>query len=381
MRFPAFLIIASLVTGLAAPLAAGEDGGDFRFGGDAFLAGRTVTLSGEAVDDLFAAGQTVSVLSPVAGSAHTVGRNVTITSDVGENLYAAGMNVTVNGAVAGDATLAGYDVEITQPVSGDLRATGSKVSLSAPVAGSAILAGEDVVISGQILGDLALSAEHVTWTDGASVVGNVALYLDEDSKLSVPESVAPAARVTRHDMSQFERDHPDMPGAAMGAERGFGHALGGFLRGVVVTGVLATILAAVAPGWIAALRRTALDDPARVLWIGFLGLAAAVGAVPLLILTGIGAIIAPIALFAALLLGLTGYLIGTYVLGVKAITAAGRTLPESTGERAMAAFAGAVLLALIGLVPFLGWLAVFAVALAGVGALVTRWAGPSFFAG
>lgn len=376
MRFPVFLMIASLATGLAAPLTAGEDGGEFRFGGDAFLAGRSVTLSGETVDDLFAAGQNVSVLSPVEGSAHTAGRNVTITSDVGENLYAAGMNVTVNGEVTGDVTAAGYDVEINQPISGDLRATGSSVTLAAPVAGSAILAGEDVVIRGQILGDLALAADHVTWEDGASVAGQVQLYVDEDSDLEVPQSVAPADRVSRHDIDGFERDHGKVPGMDSHSERSFGAGVVDFLRTVIVTGILATILALIAPRWIADLRRGALEEPLRTLGMGFLGLAAVIGSVPLLIMTGIGAIVAPLALFAALIMGLLGYVLGAYVLGVWAVTSAGRSTPENTGERAVAGFAGAALLALVGLIPFLGWLAVFAVALAGVGALVMPWIGP-----
>ena len=41
-------------------VALAEDEAEWRFGGDAYVGGRTVVVSGEPVDDLFAAGQSVN---------------------------------------------------------------------------------------------------------------------------------------------------------------------------------------------------------------------------------------------------------------------------------------------------------------------------------
>jgi len=94
--------------------------------------------------------------------------------------------------------------------------------------------------------------------------------------------------------------------------------------------------------------------------------------VVLLAMTGFGILLIPLSLVAAVLLGLTGYVIGAYALGVWATGVAGRGEPASTGDRAVAAFAGAAIGALVALLPWIGWLAVMAIFLVGAGALVAR---------
>ena len=49
-------------------------------------------------------------------------------------------------------------------------------------------------------------------------------------------------------------------------------------------------------------------------------------------------------------------------------------------ERVAAAFIGALIVGLIGLIPVLGWIFVFALTLAGAGAITTRIFRPTFFA-
>ncbi len=141
---------------------------------------------------------------------------------------------------------------------------------------------------------------------------------------------------------------------------------------MIVIGVLGTIFAAAAPDYLAGLRARALERPVRTGVIGFVGISALIGSVVLLAMTGFGLLLVPLSLVAAVLLALAGYVIGAYVLGVWATGLAGRGMPDSTGDRAIAAFVGAAIGALIGLVPWLGWLAVMAIFLVGGGALVAR---------
>ena len=366
-------LLPILFVAMAAPAVA-QDDADWRFGDDAFMAGRTVTLSGDGVDDLFAAGYKVTARSEVGGSAHMAGRYVTLDARVGENFYGAGMEVDVDGPVAGDVTVLGESLSVTEPVSGDLRATGANVEVSAPVAGYAILAGDQVMLDAEITGDVALAAANVDWGDAASVAGTLHVYSDDPDDIDVPERVAPADRVERHEMRDFE-GMDGMPGA----ERpGFFARLQGWVGSVVVIGLLGTLFAAVAPDYVAKLRERALARPLRTGWIGFLGLSVLVGSVLFLAMTGIGVLLIPVSLIAAVVLAITGYVVGTYVLGVWATGMAGRGMPDSTGDRAIAAFAGAAIGALIGLIPFLGWLAVMAIFLVGAGALVVRMFAPGF---
>lgn len=362
--------LPALIIGLATLPALAEDNADWRFGGDAYLAGNTISSSGEAVDDLFAAGRNVTVTTEVRGSAHIAAQNVALEGRVGENFYGAGQDVDVNAPVAGNVSVFGQNLKITEPVSGNLRAMGQSVLLSAPVAGSAIFGGDTVTINAAISGDLALSAQSVDWGDDAKVSGELHLYAEDPESIEVPDSVVPADRITFHEVTAFD-EIDGMPGMERPS---FWQALRGWIGGVIVIGVLGTIFAAAAPDYLAGLRARALERPVRTGVIGFVGLSALIGSVVLLAMTGFGLLLVPLSLVAAVLLALAGYVIGAYVLGVWATGLAGRGMPDSTGDRAIAAFAGAVIGALIGLIPWLGWLACMAIFLVGAGALVARMA-------
>jgi hypothetical protein len=357
-----------LLIGLAASPALAEDEAEWRFGGDAYVGGRTVVVSGEPVDDLFAAGQSVTAVVDIDGSAHMVGQNVTLEGRVGENFYGAGQDVDIDAPVAGDVTIAGQNLRVTEPVTGDLRAAGTSIELRAPVAGNAILGGDRVRIDAVISGDVALGGNKIDWGNDARVDGELHIYTDDPESVEVPERVAGSDQVTVHEAREFE-DVRDVPGM----ERpGLIERLRNWIGGVVVVGLLSTLFAAIAPNFLANLRARAIARPVFTGVVGFVGLSALIGSVILLAMTGFGILLIPLSIVAAVLLGIVGYVIGAYVLGVWATGVAGRGMPESTGDRAIAAFAGAAIAALVGLIPWIGWLAVMAIFLVGAGALVAR---------
>ena len=362
-------LLPVLFLAVAAP-AVGQDLEEWRFGGDAYSAGQTVTITDESVNDAFAAGYHVTLESNIDGSAHMAGRYINLEGRVGGNFYGAGATVDLDAPVSGNVTAMGESVAVNEPVSGNLRAIGQRVEINAPVAGSAVLAGQRVVLDQAISGDVALAAERVDWGSDASVAGTLHIYHDDPEALDVPESVAPASRIEFHATDSFN-EFSDHPGDVR-EERSPLAQFRGWLGGILVVGLLGTLLAAVAPDYVASLRERALDGPGRAGWTGFVSISALVGSVLLLAMTGIGLILVPVVLVVAVLLGLAGYVVGTYVLGVWATGVAGRPLPATTGERAIAAFAGALLASVICLVPWVGWLADMAIFLVGAGALSMR---------
>ena len=188
-------ILPAMVIGLAALPALAEDGGDWRFGGDAYVGGRTVVVTGAAVDDLFAAGQSVTATAEIRGSAHMAGQNVTLEGRVGENFYGAGQDVDIDAPVAGNVTMFGQNLTVTEPVSGNLRAGGQSIELRAPVAGSAVIGGESVRIDAVVSGDLALASEDVAWGNDARVEGELHLYTDSPDAVEVPDTVVAGDRL------------------------------------------------------------------------------------------------------------------------------------------------------------------------------------------
>ena len=359
---------------LVAAAAAADDVERFELGGDVFLAGDRVDLTADGARATFLAGETVRQSAAVTGASHLAGRRVTAAASVGGNLYAAGMDVSVAGPVAGDATLAGYAVRVNAPVEGNIRLFAARAEVTAPLGGSALIAAERLRLDAPVSGDMALSAERVEFGAGARIGGSLRLYGDTADRLEIPADVIDPARIERF---------PDRPVAGLDRPMprpNWAGLLGGYLAGVLVVALVAAFLAAVAPGPLAEMRRALLARPFGTLGWGFLTLSAVIGAGLVLALTLVGILLVPAALVLAVIGGFFGYVVASYSFGVGLMLAAGRSAPETLGRRALAALIGAAVAGLIALIPFLGWLFVLALVLAGVGAITLRAFRPAFFA-
>jgi hypothetical protein len=366
-RLPA--ILTALL--LALPAAA-DEGGSFALGADRFAAGDSVTHSEAGADNLFLAGETVRQAAPIAGSGHLAGRRVGIDAEVGGSLYAAGMDVSVTAPVAGDATLAGYSITVTAPVQGNLRAFASRVQIDAPVAGTALIGAESVTLNAPVAGDVALTAERLAFGPEARIDGTLRLYGDDPEELVVPAGVIAPERVTRHSIDDWRR--MERPGPSLWG------VVGAYLGGVLLVAAVAALIAAVAPGPLAEMRRRILARPFGTLGWGFLTLSAVIGAGIVLALTLVGIFLLPAAMLLAVAGGFLGYVVGAYSFGAGLLIAFGGGEPETLGRRALAALIGAGLAGLLALIPLAGWLFVLALVLAGVGAITLRVFRPAFFA-
>lgn len=371
-------ILISLLTLAALPATAQEV---YRFGGDAYMAGDNVTLSGDAVDDAFIVGNTVVISSPVEGSAHAGGRSVSISGPVGNSLYAAGVNVNVSAPIGGDAQLAGDTVLVAAPVLGDLRIAAQRVEITGSIGDSALVAAENILLTEIIAGDASFATKNISFGETARIEGTLHLYANNVDDIVVPEFVVPADRVERHTEEEFDGSATLDGSEASDASNGQGWMswLGGKIGSILTLTVLATIVAYFAPSALMSLRERTLESPFRAIWMGFLAVSALAGALFVLGATGYGIVLAPFTILGAVLLGMVGYVIGAYILGVGAMVLAGQPQPATLPERAIAALAGAFAVTILAMIPVVGWPLVVAVTLAGAGALVIRWIAPGFY--
>jgi hypothetical protein len=365
--------LAALCVVLAPPLAAQERDETFRLGNDVYLAGASAVLDATGIDDLFAAAERVEVAAPLAGSALLAGRRVTANAAVAGDIYAAGADVTVAAPVGGDATLAGYDVTVDAPVGADLRAAARHIQVGAQVAGTALLAGDTVTVDAEIAGDAVVAAETLDFGPEARLGGRLILYEDAGAPLAVPDRVIPSDRIERHTVDGREAfgpiDRPARSWLALGT---------GFLIGTAILALIAAIVASLAPEGLERLRAITGAGPFRTFGIGFLTLAALIGASVLAVLTLIGILVAPLLAAAAMVLALLGYVIGVYLVGLAAWDRIGQLPPDSFGERLLAALIGAALVGLVALVPFFGWIVLLVLAVTGLGALSAAVLRPTF---
>lgn len=271
--------------------------------------------------------------------------------------------------------MVGYQVWFGGAIGGDLRATGTKVTLDAPVAGYAMIAAETVTLNSAVAGDVSIAADDIVFGPDARISGTLMLYEDEADPRDVPAYVISADRIERHAVEEWEA-------LAEGkyAPFSFRQAASNFIYGVITIAVIAGIFAAIAPRHLTNMRVQLLDAPFRTFWFGFLGLSVLIGSSVVLALTLVGLVVAPLAIFLAVLGAFLGYVVGSYALGVGLLMAAGRNPPTDLVERVVAAFIGALIVGLIGLIPVLGWIFVFALTLAGAGAITMRMFRPTFFA-
>ena len=229
--------------------------------------------------------------------------------------------------------------------------------------GAALIAGDEVEIAAAITGDASVTAETLTFREGARVDGRLTLFEPEGTTFDVPASVAPPERIERREI-----EGGPMMGRMVGP--GWFAIVAGLVLGILVLAALAALAATIAPRSVARLRLIVGDAPFRALGAGFVAQSALIGAAIVLAVTVIGLVLAPFAVLAAILLGLLGYVVAVYLLGAWAMTRAGALEPDTFPEYALAGLVGAVIATLLTLVPLLGWFVMLALTFVGVGAIV-----------
>ena len=331
---------------------------------DRYLSGASVRFEGPLGADLFMTGNVVSVLAPVGGAAHLAGRRVTIDAPVAGDLFAVGFSVAGDAAIGGDASVMGYEVTLG-PVAGNLRAMGTQVAVAA-VGGYALITGAEITLQGAIAGDAVLVADALIFGPEARVNGALTVYAEDPASVTIPETVAPAARVRIEQRAHYDGRHWS---EKMPMQVPVWRVVAGFLAGVLISGLIAAMVIAIAPQSVRNWRALALAHPGRAIWSGFLVTSALAGSGFVLMLTLVGVVLLPVMLILTTLAIFAGYALGSYVLGVGIWLALGRMMPEGLAGKFALACLGALLAGLAWLVPIAGWFFVLGLTMLGIGTL------------
>lgn len=331
---------------------------------DRYEAGAAVSFNGPSVIDLFMAGNVVSVTAPVGGSAHLAGRRVSVAAPVAGDLFAVGYSVTVTAPVSSDASVSGYELSLV-PVTGNLRAAGSEVTVAA-VGGYALITGADITLQGVIAGDAVLVADDIIFGPEAKVAGALTIYAEDPASIKVPETVAPAARVR---IEQRKQDSESEWSNEMPMQVPVWRVVTGFLMGVLISGLIAAMVIAIAPQAVQTWRVLALAHPGRAIWSGFVVTSALAGSGFVLMLTIIGVFLLPVMLVLTMLAIFAGYALVSYVLGVGLWLGVGRRMPEGLLGRFSLPCLGAFVAGLAWLVPIAGRFFVLGLTMLGIGTL------------
>ncbi|MFN7922270.1 MAG: hypothetical protein U0Q16_19355 [Bryobacteraceae bacterium] len=329
-------------------------------GPDYFTAGKSVAVTKPVGGDLFAAGQDVAIDAPTAGDAVAAGGSVRINGSVEQHVYAAGGRVTVNGVAKGGARIAGGEVDIAPAAEvRNLSVAGGQVRINGAIAGYLQAAGGRVYINAPVSGDADISANRVELGPAARIGGKLR-YRSREALVRDPAAVVSGS------VEQLP-----MPAVAMTQAEGVGRAFASVASWIWTLGLIVVIavLIAVLPKFFAATVETLEHHLGASALTGFVLLVCVPVAALLLLITGIGAPLGFLAIGSYLALLMVGYLTASAALGDVALK---RWIPAHAGEKVWRIGAAAVamlVISVVGQVPLLGGLIVFAALLAGFGAL------------
>lgn len=334
-------------------------------GPDHFVAGGTVSIDKPVAGDLFAAGGNVDVSAEVGGDAVVAGGNVRLGGAIKQGVYAAGGRVSINGPVQRNVRVAGGKIEIgpQAKIYGNVTIGGGEVRIAGAINGYLQVGGGNVVIDGPVGGNVEIGGGAIELGPNARIGGKLRYASSDEFKRD------PAAQVQgRVERFSPRADWPVPSGVQERAGRGAGWV---WSIGLMV---IAAILVVALPGVYTGVGATVRARWALSMLTGFIALVCipVAAVISMFTIIGVPLALATLALYLALLL--IGYVSTGISVGELALSRFQSARASHAGWRLGAAVLGMLAISLLGRVPWVGGLVVFAAMLVGIGALLMQLA-------
>lgn len=158
-------------------------------GNDTYTAGEQVTVSENVNGNINIAAGKVFVTSTVAGDVQAAGGEVSVTGSVRDNLRVLSGNVSISGRVNGTVTVAAGELHIekTAVVGGGLLVTGGTVVIDGTVNGMLKAYGSDVTVNGTVNGITEIRGDNVAVNGligGNAIVTGTSFMLGETARFN-----------------------------------------------------------------------------------------------------------------------------------------------------------------------------------------------------
>ena len=368
VRLALCVALLLLLTRMTAAAADVRQGGtivvpaDVTLEDDLYAFGDTISILGTVRGDVVAFGMNVNVDGTVTGDLITAGQSVTVRGQVGGSVRAAGQTVVIDGKIAGDLVVAGNDVTIllNGRVGRDVYVAGATFTQTGEIARDLRAGTNTTTIDGHVGRRAQIDADTLRLTPRALVDGP--LQYTSAKEASIAQGATVRGQVERHEAAQ-----------ATPAAAGPAALVINWLRGGLGLLVLGLILVFFFPGFSRRAGEALVRAPLRSL------------------LVGVGVLIGLPLL--AVLMFVAGAFVGTWWLGLALLAfylaafavslpvsalGVGASILRVTRRPALPALAlivGLIVLLVVGLVPILGSVFLAVAALLGLGATSTAVAG------
>lgn len=339
--------------------------------------GASVIIRGTA-SSIRAAGAMVDIQATVSGPVSAAGAQVMINGKTDGKLRAAGGLVEIRGTVGGDAHVAGavvrFDADATGDVkafgatvnigpdakiAGGLSAAGASVSVAGTLDGAAKLAGAGIVFNGKVAGDLTAAGDDVVIGADATIGGDLIVKSDNDPVIEVGATIT----------GQVRLEEPDEWWAFSGWLWMLGSAVVVAL-GAILTGAILLLIGR------GTFEEGLGNATFRPISSGLIGLATLIvlPVIAVLLMTTVIGLSFGVALMMVLpFLLVAGHALVAACIGVWILDRDGE--PRTAGQLILYMIVGAVLLAIVWLIPWVGAPIAFLAMLVGTGAYLRSLSG------
>ena len=324
-----------------------------------FLAGRSVRVSADVADDVFAAGRDVTFDGATAENAIIAGYDVDLRGGTVADMITAASTINIAGVIEDDLVAAARSMRIASDgaVGGDARLAAETIDVEGSIGGSLRAAARRITVAGKIDGKAAFLAERIVIAPGASIAGDL-IY-----RSGAEPEIADGATI-EGEIRRVEIDTPDLTSVGYAMLR-VGLLL--LLSWTIAVLLLVAIIQLAVPGLMADAADQLRARPWSSLGRGVAGLLLAAVLVGLLFASIFGIPLGLALAMTVAILALLGLVAASYCVGLFIGRRRG-TGDIQRGGRIGWAIAGAIILGVIALIPFVGGLVLALAIAAGVGA-------------
>ncbi len=331
--------------------------------GDLYASGENVEIDGTVNGDLIVGGGTIAIDGEISGDLTAAAGVIFLNGEVKDDVRIAGGTIHVGGRIGGDLIAAGGQVIVSEESEikedalfgcGTLQADGS--------VGKNLWAGAgSIQLDGRVGNNSRITADNVSLGPDAEINGNL-LYVSS-KKANIDSGAQIRGKVT-HKLPPKEVRKARTPLAGLASL--FFYLLFSLIS-FIATLITAFIFIALFPKAATETSQTLAKKLWASLGIGFLALIVIPIAAIMLIITLVGLPLGMISFALYFIFIYLSQIVFSVFLGEKILL--GITKKEGVSPY-LSVFIGLVILAVLGFIPFLGWLLKFVVMLFGLGALV-----------
>lgn len=313
-----------------------------------YAAGNMISINGDVEKSLYLGGNVITINGNVEGNIYTGGNTIIIRGNVGDSVHAGAGNIFIEGNIEEDLFIGGGNITISKSASigGDLIIGGGTVTIEGPVAGDVLLGGGQVIINSKIGGQVKARVDELTLGPQAEITKD--LIYTSSKEASIDEN----AKI----LGEIDYKKLEIKKLSMFESKGM-------LFGILTLSFLIKILMGITTGLVLIylfrkIIKHAVKESLAHFWSNLgKGFAA-------LILTPIAAIIILITVIGAPLAGLIGiaYILLISLSSVLASIIFGSWLIKVIKKRDeylvnwQAVVLGVIILKLVVLIPYVGWL-------------------------